>query len=385
MATAGTDGGLGVYVHFPFCRSICPYCDFAVEAPREIPQARYAAAVAAELSRRAEEFALHGPVRSIFFGGGTPSLWAPAGIATVLCAIERAIGRPSGIEVTLEANPEDHAPEILRALLDLGVNRISWGVQSFQPAVLKSLGRGRRSRGAPVAIETSLALGFPSVAVDLMYGAAGEEADTAANDARRAAALGVHHVSAYALTLDELVVETPLARAARDGRYAAPDADAQAEQGHALRVALAERGFARYEISNFARSGAFSVHNLGYWEGRPYLGLGPGASGATRSRRYENGRSVAAYLASVEAGGLPPGTSEPLDEATRWTERVFLGLRLCRGIDLEALAREFGRGRVDGLRATAASLGGLVILDGPRLFLTERGLDLHTEIAARLG
>ena len=160
-------GGLGVYVHFPYCRSICPYCDFAVEVSREVPHERYARAVLAELDLRAGDFEGLGPVRSVFFGGGTPSLWDPIWVGNVLRGLERRLGASPGIEISLEANPEDRDADRLRALRDAGVNRLSWGVQSFLQPVLRTLGRGHRSDQAALAVELSLQLGFPAVSVDL--------------------------------------------------------------------------------------------------------------------------------------------------------------------------------------------------------------------------
>ncbi|MHB8418832.1 MAG: radical SAM family heme chaperone HemW [Myxococcales bacterium] len=382
---AGGPGGLGVYVHFPYCRSICPYCDFAVERSRDIPHARYARAVERELSLRAPEFAPLGPARSVFFGGGTPSLWDPAAVRGLLERIEAVFDLVPGAEVTLEANPEDRSADRLAALREAGVTRISWGVQSFEDGVLRRLGRRHRGDDGAHAVEASVAAGFPAVSVDLIYGAAGQDAASAAADARRAASLGVQHASAYALTLDELAIEVPMARVVRKGRLRVPDADAQAELGRAMREALGAGGLARYEVSNYAREPwARSVHNLGYWEGRPYLGLGAGASGATPLRRYANARGAAGYLAALEEGRLPAGEGDPLDDGVRFRERVMLGSRLVDGLDLGELEASFGREPVARLREEAGRLPGLVEIGGGRLRLTERGLDLHSEVALRL-
>jgi coproporphyrinogen III oxidase-like Fe-S oxidoreductase len=304
----------------------------------------------------------------------------------VLRGIERCLGLPAGLEVSLEANPEDRDADRLKALREAGVNRLSWGVQSFQQPVLRTLGRGHRSDQAALAVELSLQVGFPAVSVDLIYGAAGQDTGSAAQDAVRAAALGVHHVSAYALTLDELAVDVPMARAQRSGKLRVPDADAQAEMGRGLREAIAAAGFARYEVSNFARGEARSIHNLGYWQGRPYVGLGVGAAGATDARRYTNGRGAKPYLEALEAGRLPEGEDDPFDDDIRFRERVFLGLRLVDGLELRSLAARFGEWPVAELRAKAEPLiaGGLAGLENDRLWLTEVGLDLHSLIAARL-
>jgi oxygen-independent coproporphyrinogen-3 oxidase len=202
----------------------------------------------------------------------------------------------------------------------------------------------------------------------------------------RGAATGIDHLSDYALTLEGLAVDVPMARAVREGRLAVPDGDVQSDMGLAVRDVLAAAGFVRYEISNFAREASRCAHNLGYWQGRPYLGLGVGAYGATLSRRYGNTREPRAYLAALAEARLPPGESEHLGSDTRFTERVFLGLRLSEGLDLVALAEEFGSEAVNSLRRKALALVDslLLSLSDERLMLNEAGLDLHSELCARL-
>jgi oxygen-independent coproporphyrinogen-3 oxidase len=194
----------------------------------------------------------------------------------------------------------------------------------------------------------------------------------------------VHHLSAYALTLEELAVDVPMARAAREGRIQVPDGDRQAEMGAGVRAVLAAAGFERYEISNFARAGARSIHNLGYWTGLPFVGLGVGAFGDDSRERYGNPRDSKSYLQALGQGQLPASDREEVGAPARFSERVFLGLRLVDGLDLEGLARDFGGALVDALRQKAAPLQDLVRLTGSRLSLTDRGMDLHSEVAARL-
>ncbi len=386
MAGGEVAASLGVYIHFPYCLSHCPYCDFAVEVARTIPGERYAAAVLAELDRRADGFAPLGPARSVFFGGGTPSLWEPAFFARILEAIDRRLGLSEGAEVSLEANPEDGAADRFAAIRAAGVTRISLGVQSFDDATLKALGRRHRGEEASRAVGAALEAGFASVSVDLIYGARGQTIEGAASDARRTASLGVPHVSAYALTLDELAVEVPMARLARSGRLRLPDADDQAAMGGAVREELASGGLPRYEISNHAREGNRARHNLGYWLAEPYLGLGVGAAGALATGRYTNARPTGPYFESLERGELPPGERDPLDRDARRSERIFLGLRLVEGLDLAAFAAAFGGADAAALRERARPLAelGLASLSRDRLALTERGLDLHGELCARL-
>ena len=377
---------LGVYVHFPYCRSKCPYCDFAVHVVREIPHVAYADAVLQELSLRAEAFAGLGPLRSVFFGGGTPSLWDPRQIERVLRAVGDRFPARLPLEVTVECNPDDLDSQGFANLRAAGVTRASIGVQSFDGAVLRGLGRRHDGLTAERAIAAALGAGFASVAVDLIHGGVGHTPSLAARDASLAVQSGVQHVSNYGLTLDELAVDVPLSKWVREGRVQVPDADGQADLGQAARAALVAGGLERYEISNFARPGAMSRHNLGYWAGEPYLGLGVGAYGATPVERYGNPRGVAAYLGPLTQGTLPIGERDPLTVDARFRERVFLGLRLVRGLSLGALALEFGDAAVARLRASAGPFVrmGMVVLEADALRLTEAGLDLHSELAVRL-
>jgi oxygen-independent coproporphyrinogen-3 oxidase len=378
--------GFGVYVHFPYCLSKCPYCDFASFVSARVPHEDYARAVELELSLRAEEFAACGPVKSIFFGGGTPSLWDVGCVASVLRTIAGRFPLEGDLEVSLEANPGAAEADRFAALREAGVTRLSLGVQSFEDRTLRALGRRHSGVEAEAAVERALRAGFDHVSLDLIHGASGQSVDGARADARRGAATGVDHVSDYALTLEGLAVDVPMARAVREGRLDVPDGDVQSEMGTAVRAELSAGGFVRYEISNFARGGARCLHNLGYWQGRPYLGLGVGAYGATDSRRYGNTRDPRAYLAALGEGRLPPGESEPLGAETRFSERVFLGLRLSEGLELSSLEEEFGPAQVDTLRRKARELGDpeFLSLQGQRLRLSERGLDLHSELCARL-
>ncbi|HET7753986.1 MAG TPA: coproporphyrinogen-III oxidase family protein, partial [Anaeromyxobacteraceae bacterium] len=249
----------GVYVHYPWCMHHCPYCDFAVSTTRP-EQDRYTRAVLRELELRAPAF--DGlACATLYIGGGTPSLWAPAEIATVIGAIRRRLDMPASAEVTLEANPESVDRDRLSAWRDAGVNRVSIGVQSLDAGVLAKLGRRHGVREAEEAVARALAV-FDDVSVDLIYGARRSTVETVRADAERVAAMGVPHVSAYALTLDleVLAEEVPLARLRRQGRLPLPSDDDVLAQSRALRAALRAAGLRRYEISNFARPGYESVH-----------------------------------------------------------------------------------------------------------------------------
>jgi len=371
----------GVYVHFPYCAFRCPYCDFAVTT-EPVLQARYTGAVLRELELRSSAFAGLA-CRSLYLGGGTPSLWDPDEVARVVAFARRALGLAPGSEVTLEANPESAGAERLRAFRAAGVSRFSIGVQSFDRLVLAKLGRQHTPGAAEQAVRAAAATGA-EVAVDLIYGGRRSSPQSARQDAERLAALPVSHVSAYALTLDAalLAEEVPLSRLLARGRIALPSEAETLAQARAVRAALRRAGLRRYEISNFARPGHESVHNQLYWDGESYLGVGAGATGclyrAGEARRWDNHRTVGAWLADLDAGRLPTAAEERLGPAELGRERVLLGLRRARGIS-EADLPPARRGEVAALLRAR-----LAVRRGGRLVLTSRGMDLHSAVAERL-
>lgn len=371
----------GVYVHFPWCERKCPYCDFAVSVDRPVPGARYARAVLAELEMRAAAFAGLA-CRSLYLGGGTPSLWEAEHLASVVSAVRR-LGLPAGAEVTLEANPESVDAPRLSAWRAAGVNRLSIGVQSFDTAVLAKLGRRHGPEAAERAVREARRA-FDNVSVDLIFGGRRSTVETARADAASAARLGAVHVSAYALTLDPEVLaeEVPFARLARAGKLVFPGDEEVLAQARAVRSALRRAGLARYEISNFARPGFASVHNRLYWSGESYLGLGVGAVGCLYEGeggiRWSDHRTPAAWLAEIEAGRLPAAGPERLGPGEVRNERVMLALRTARGLDA-ALLPAVKRPEVEALVAA-----GLASRRGRRIVLTARGLDVHSAVAERL-
>ena len=371
--------GLGVYVHFPWCLQKCPYCDFLSFAtdPSTIPHAAYADAVISELTRRARDL---GPrrLKSVFFGGGTPSLWASGELARVLAAIQAAF-EPAGaepgelpsetetkteteteaeaVECTAECNPSSFNEEKARQLILAGINRVSIGVQSLNRARLQFLGRLHDGSGALDALNAAIAAGMPRVNADLIFGVAGQSVEDAIGEARAVADVGVTHVSAYALTIEP---GTQFGADAAKGRLPLLGEDAVADSFLGVSEILRGAGFEHYEISNFARDGHTARHNLGYWRGDDYLGLGCGAWGTVTSSadgadervRYRNTPSPERYLAGAgewrdanlreaNSGALQRDV-EPIDAATALRERLMLGLRLADGLDVERAARDVG-------------------------------------------
>jgi putative oxygen-independent coproporphyrinogen III oxidase len=377
----------GVYVHFPYCTHRCPYCDFAVTTEPVPGGGRYSRGILRELSLRAAAFdGLE--LRSIYLGGGTPSLWDPAEVAEVLRAVRARFPSPGvqGLEITLEVNPESCEPAGLRAWRESGVNRISVGAQSFDAGVLHKLGRRHSPEDAERAIRRG-ALELGNVSVDLIHASRRSTPASAAADAVRAVAAGAVHVSAYALTVDPEVLaeEVPFVRLARAGRLPLPGEEEAAAQGRAVRAALRRAGLLRYEISNHALPGRESVHNRLYWEGESYLGLGAGAYGCLRgpeggagSVRYGNHRGAAAWLAAVEAGRVPTAEEDRIDPRAERNERLMLALRTREGAPL-ALLSPRAAGEVEELLRRR-----LAVARAGRLVLTSRGMDLHSAVAERL-
>lgn len=344
---------IGVYVHFPWCIKKCPYCDFlsVPSAQQDIPHEQYADAVLSELAaRRAELGRLR--LRTIFFGGGTPSLWKTRQLGRVLSGILNAFAPGSTApEVTVECNPGSLGLRTARALLDAGVNRLSIGVQGLDARRLQFLGRWHDAEQALGAVRAALESGMPRVSADLIYGVSGETPEEAAREVQTLAELGVGHVSAYALTIEP---QTAFGARARKGRLPLAPEQAVAESFLAVDETLARNGFAHYEISNFARGGQRAEHNLGYWQGRDYVGLGCGAWGTVRRAeqrfRYRNRPQPQTYVSTALA--LRPsapdgcraleGDSEALSAEVLLSEALLLGLRLAEGLDVDEAAARTG-------------------------------------------
>jgi oxygen-independent coproporphyrinogen-3 oxidase len=363
-----TGAALGVYVHFPWCLQKCPYCDFlsiAVE-PARIPHRAYADAVIAELARRAPELAGR-PLGSLFFGGGTPSLWEANELGRVLDAVLEAFAAKAGeCEITVECNPSSFDRERARALLDVGVNRVSIGVQGLDTERLRFLGRLHDVDSGLRAVSDAIAAGVPRVSADLIFGVAGQSAEVAAAEAVRVAEIGPSHLSAYTLTIEP---GTLFGALARKNKLPLLGEAAVADSFVAVEEALESAGFVHYEISNYARDGHLARHNVGYWRGADYLGLGTGAWGtytmSGRRIRYRNTPSPERYLAGLARwatidledakSGELVAEVEPIDPETALRERLMLGLRLQDGLDVDLAARELGVQAWTPARERAAS------------------------------
>ena len=361
-----------MYVHVPWCLQRCPYCDFATEAisPTRIPHEAYARAVVRELELREAALGARIEPISLFFGGGTPSLWQRDSLGAVVRAVT---DRGPVSEVTVECNPTSIDRDGASALRDRGVTRLSLGVQSLRDRHLRYLGRLHDAAGAQRAVREVVSAGGLRVSADVMFGMQDQRGDELEEDLRALVEEGVEHVSAYSLTIES---GTRFGELARKGRLPRLTDDAVADLYERVEGAMASLGFEHYEVSNYARRECGSVHNLSYWRGEAYLGLGAGAVGCTArhdgsfgAERWRNAHDVEGYLAALERGELPAGEREELDRDTRVREALLLGMRTSEGTDLEAWRRRVGvdprAGRERRIRAQVER--GNVIDDGVTL------------------
>jgi oxygen-independent coproporphyrinogen-3 oxidase len=326
----------GVYVHVPFCTTRCGYCDFNTYTSGD--RAGYVAAARDEIARARRVLGDRAPaVDTVFFGGGTPTLLAPGELGALLAAIDDAFGLAPGAEVTTEANPESVDPAALAELRAAGFTRISLGMQSAAPHVLRVLEREHTPGRAPEAAREARAAGFGHVSLDLIYGTPGESDDDWRASVEAALAAEPDHVSAYGLIVEP---GTRLAAQVRRGELPAPDDDAMAERYAIADDLLSAAGLRWYEVSNWALpdAGAECRHNLGYWRGGHWWGVGPGAHSHVGGVRWWNVLHPAAYARRLAAGESPATDSEALGAETRRFERVMLEARLADGLDVSILS-----------------------------------------------
>ena len=325
----------GIYIHIPFCKSRCIYCDF-YSTTRLQDREEYVRCIEQETALRAPAFAQQmankGDIlKTVYFGGGTPSVLSERHIDDILCNIRSFFRHTKIEEITLEANPGDLSEDKLRGLKEAGINRLSMGVQSFQDALLHRLSRRHNGEEAIAAVRAARRAGFENISIDLMYGLPEQTMAQWQADVEQAIQLDVEHVSAYCLTYEE---GTPLYRMLQDGAVSELDEDLCNQMQDYLEEALEKNGVNRYEISNYAKEGYRSKHNSSYWTGAPYLGLGAGAHSYDGAYcRQWNPDDIGAYMAAIEKGELPL-ENEILSETDRYNEAVMLGLRTSEGLDL---------------------------------------------------
>ncbi len=369
---------LGMYVHVPFCSSRCGYCDFntytATELGKDVrrdtfhevlvDEIRYARSVLGEDPR---------PVSTVFVGGGTPTLIGSEGLNSVLVAIRDEFGLAHDAEVTTEANPDSVDAAMLAELLDGGYTRISLGMQSSAPAVLRVLDRTHTPGASVKAARTARDIGFQHVNLDLIYGTPGETDDDLRRTLDDVLTAGIDHVSAYSLIVED---GTPLARRVARGELPAPDDDVMAERYVLIDDALTAAGLHWYEVSNWAETGGECRHNLAYWRSDDWWGVGPGAHSHVAGERWWNTKHPRTYAERLSSGSSPEDGREVLDEEQSHTERVMLGVRLAEGIAVSGLTVDPAL-VTEGLIAPDALVGGTIVL-------TRRGRLLADAVVRRL-
>lgn len=376
-------GGLLVYVHVPFCRRKCPYCSFHSQTFNQVTFHWYMQALGREIELWGER--LNRPeVQTVYIGGGTPNLLAPGEVERIMSRLRKSFRLESGLEASMEANPEAHAsPEYFRALMGLGINRISLGVQSLDDGQLKFLGRGHSARQARDAFANARAAGLANLGLDLMWGLPGQRSRNWLETLKSVVkTMKPEHLSCYNLTVEP---GTPLENTLQTGRAELPGDSEQARMFVHGAEFLESEAYLQYEISNFARMGYSCRHNMGYWEGRSYLGLGPSAVSTIGDRRFTNPSFMDAYDAAVR-GGFAGLEFEKLDDAVRLKEYVMLSLRTSTGLSLAEYRKRSGRDLVSSRQQLMDALykNGLIRLSHGRLRLTKNGMLVSNAITARL-
>jgi oxygen-independent coproporphyrinogen-3 oxidase len=367
---------IGIYLHVPFCASICPYCNFTRGLLDEALKRRYVAALGLEIRACG-----HDPAHSdsLYFGGGTPSLLDPADIDLIIRACREAFDVAADAEVTLEANPETVTAENLKRYREAGVNRLSFGVQSFRDEELRRLGRLHDAEGARRAVRLARAAGFGNISLDLMLWLPQQTTAHLMESVERLIEVGPEHASLYLL---ELYPNAPLRdEMARAGWSLAPDDDA-AEMYLGAMERLEHAGYRQYEISNVSRPGRRSRHNLKYWTGGEWVGFGCGAHSTRGGIRWKNVTVTEDYIERVESGATPVADARPLSRTEQIEEALFMGLRLTEGVDL---ARVGSRHAVDvwaryGERLAPYIEAGLLVHEAGCLRLTRQGMLLANEV-----
>jgi oxygen-independent coproporphyrinogen-3 oxidase len=376
----------GLYLHIPFCRARCSYCDFNTYAGLERLYEPYIQALVQEVCLLAPKLAY--PVGTLFLGGGTPTVLPARLLKQLLSASFGEFNLEGGAEVTSEANPGTITLDYLQSIHDLGVNRLSMGAQSFDEAELALLGRIHAAKDIDQTVKWARAAGFDNLNLDLIYGLPGQALDTWADTLRRALALEPEHMSLYCLTVEE---GTPLHNQVMTGWLPTPDPDLAADMYDLADEWLADTGYRQYEISNWSRPGYECAHNLVYWHNRPYLGLGAGAHSSLEGRRWWNVQPVQTYIDRIRKGADTPWPSpaaqdgEVIDRPLEMGETMMLGLRLTReGIAESDFRQRFGVSLGEVYGDVIQELEGLGLLawsDG-RLCLTRRGRLLGNQVFA---
>jgi oxygen-independent coproporphyrinogen III oxidase len=370
----------GIYLHIPFCATRCHYCNFATGGYESDLARRYVAALSKEIEDAPSRPAMSS-VDTLYFGGGTPTTLPLEQISSLVEACHKRFDIDPGAEITIEANPGSVTVDYLEKLRALGINRISFGVQSFDDLELQMIGRTHSAEDAREAVRMARAAGFANISIDLIAGLPEQKMEIWRRNLDEACSLAPDHLSVYLL---ELYRDAPLLHRIERGELRAIDEELTVEMYFALMDQAERFGYGHYEISNWARPGCESRHNLKYWTGAPYWAFGVSAAGYDGESRWSNTRNVHEYLEKIAGGHSPVVSREELDDEDRQSEALFLRLRLKDGIDLQAHRKRFGVSVVDRYRDELERLreAGLIELSGENIVISRKGKVLANEVFA---
>lgn len=370
----------GIYIHVPFCKTRCAYCDFYSTTQEQL-KSRYVNALCQELDMR-RNYLNDAPIGTLYFGGGTPSQLSEADFRMIFACIEEVYGLETCQEITLEANPDDLTDDYVAMLTTLPFNRISMGIQTFHEPTLRLIGRRHTAKEAIEAVSRCQQHGFHNISIDLIYGLPNETPEQWKEDLGTAFSLDVQHISAYHLTYEQ---GTRLWQMLQRQEIEEVDEDTSVELFRILCDKMQQAGFEHYEISNFARSGYRSRHNSAYWHEVPYLGCGPGAHSFNGDSREWNVSSLQKYIGALEQGQRD-FEQEILDTDTRYNELVMTRLRTCEGIPLTYLQQRFGQAYHNYCLHLAAPYlrQGLLLQKGDTLRLSKEGIFVSDDIISDL-
>lgn len=368
---------LSVYIHVPFCDHKCIYCDF-YSIIHDDKREEFLSALSREIDFYANQLASKYNVRTIFFGGGTPSLLFPSEIAKIINLLENRIGFCDEVEITLETNPGTVSKEKLKGFLDAGINRLSLGVQSFDDSELKFLTRIHNSEEARSTVYEAKEAGFNNVSIDLIFNLPGQTKEKWSDNLTNAIQLPIDHISAYSLILER---GTILNKMVIDGKVKISDADFDAELYETTIDLLTGSGFHQYEVSNFSKPGKECIHNLAYWSYKEYLGIGPSAHSFIGSKRWWNYSPLNYYLRSIEKEGMAKRGEELLTDLEKLEEYVMLTLR-SKGLNLDELNKLFGNSWFNTNKLLIEQLlnDGYIIQNNNLIKFTPKGYSLCDEI-----
>ena len=368
----------GIYIHIPFCKSKCFYCDFYSTVNTKYKQ-DYVNAVLSELKIR-KNFLQCKQIESIYLGGGTPSILSVEEIEKIILAICNNFEIQKGAEITIEVNPDDITPEYAKSLFDIGINRISIGTQSFDDKALKFLGRRHNSKRNLQAIDYLLSAGFNNISIDLIYGLPLQDINYLQKSLNTIKTLHINHISAYHLTIED---GTVFGKLQQKGKKLIIDDDRSQEEYFFVINTLKEIGFEHYEISNFARNKQYSAHNSGYWFGMEYLGLGPSAHSYNSKIRCWNTSNLYHYLNKLKQGKTPCYGNENITKNTAYNDYIITRMRTSKGINTKEIESQFGSKYLKIAKKAVAKYSQnpeILLINNNNIILTDKGLFLSDSI-----